>query len=309
MKWAEITVHTTQEATEAVAHIFATVGATGVIIEDPQLVEQYRNSGCWDYCDLPVSEDTMVRVIGYLPMLSDWANALEEIRRRVDELDECGLDKGSGEITWTDIAEEDWATGWKKYYHPVRVGHRLVIKPSWEEFASEPQDLIIELDPGMAFGTGTHATTTLCMEAIETYLKPGMSVVDVGTGSGVLAVAAAKLGASSVLAIDLDPVAVKAAQENVVMNDAQNLVRVLHGDLLQRVTEPADMVVANIIANVIIGMAADVPKIMKPQGLFIASGIIDERLAEVKEAIAHAGLHTLLVQQKNGWSAIIARKE
>lgn len=309
MKWAEVTVNTTREATEAVAHFFEVAGAAGVIIEDPQLIEEYRSTGKWDYCDLPVSTETRVQVIGYLPVLPDLQTKLAELSQQVQGLIDFGLDIGSGEICCREVAEEDWANGWKKHFHAVRVGQRLVVKPSWEVFAAEEQDLIIELDPGMAFGTGTHATTTLCMETMEARLKPGMSVIDVGTGSGILAITAAKLGASPVLAVDLDPVAVKVAAENVAINGLTERILVRHGDLLQNVDEPADLVVANIIAKIIIAMVADVPRIMKPQGIFIGSGIIDERLAEVVEAVGKAGLHIEEVIQRDGWAAIVARKE
>jgi len=309
MKWAEVTVHTTREATEAVAHFFEEAGITGVIIEDPQLIEEYRHAGQWDYCDLPISTETMVRVIGYLPVLPDLQQKIAQITQKVERLGDFGLDKGSGEILCCEVEEEDWANGWKKHFHAVRVGRQLVVKPSWEAFEASGQDLIIELDPGMAFGTGTHATTTLCMEIMETQLRPGMTVVDVGTGSGILAITAAKLGAGSVLAVDLDPVAVKVATENVEMNGLSGPIIVQQGDLLQNVDAPVDLVVANIIANVIIAMAPEVPLIMKKRGIFIGSGIIDDRLPEVIEAIGRAGLKIEEVIQKDGWAAIVARKE
>lgn len=309
MQWAEITVCTTQEATEAVANLFVELGATGVIIDDPQLVERHRDAGAWDYCDLPVSSETGVRVVGYLPVLPSLEDQLGELKRNIEQTRKFFSDIGPGTVTWRAVQEEDWANGWKKYFHPLRVGTHLVIKPSWESFRAVPQDIVIELDPGMAFGTGTHATTTLCMEMLETYLKPDMSVIDVGTGSGVLAITAAKLGACSVLAVDLDPVAVRVASENIAINKVVAQVDTLQGDLLQHVTQPADMVIANIIANVIIGMATDVVHSLKPHGLFLASGIIDERLAEVEAAIRQVGLAVIEIRQKDGWAAIIARKE
>lgn len=309
MQWAEITVVTTQEATDAVANLFTEAGAAGVLIEDPQLVERYRHSGSWDYCDLPVSRETGVRVVGYLPVLPGLEDQVAALRNKVALLRNFLSDIGSGEITWRAVQDEDWANGWKKYYHPLRIGMHLVIKPSWETYAAIPQDLIIELDPGMAFGTGTHATTTLCMEAMELYVKPGMSVIDVGTGSGVLAVTAAKLGAYPVLAVDVDPVAVSVAKENAIMNKVADQIEVLQGDLLRSVTQHADMVVANIVADVIMGMVRDVVYILKPLGMFIASGIIDERLEEVKAAVLQAGLSLVDIRQKDGWAAVIAHKE
>jgi len=308
MQWAEITVRTTQEATEAVADLFTEAGAAGVIIDDPQLVEQYRGKGVWDYCDLPVSPDRDVRVTSYLPVITGWEDQLAELRRKVSLLP-AFLDTGPGEITWRLVEEEDWANGWKKYYHPLRIGEKLVIKPSWEDYTPAPQELVIELDPGMAFGTGTHATTTLCMEAMEHYIKPGMSLIDVGTGSGVLAITAAKLGASPVLAVELDPMAVRVATENVRANHVAAQVEIRQGDLLQSVSQAADVVVANIVADVIIGMVPAVSAVLKPHGLFIASGIIDERLEDVKTAIGGAGLFAVGVRQRDGWASIVARKE
>ena len=308
MQWAEITVRTTQEATEAVADLFTAAGAAGVIIDDPQLVEQYRGKGVWDYCDLPVSPDHDVRVTGYLPVMAGWEEQLAEVRRKVKLLP-AFLDAGPGEISWRLVEEEDWANGWKKYYHPLRIGEKLVIKPSWEVYNPVSHELVIELDPGMAFGTGTHATTTLCMEAMEQYLKPGMSLIDVGTGSGVLAITAAKLGAAPVLAVELDPVAVRVATDNVRVNQVAAQVEVRQGDLLQSVSQAADVVVANIVANVIIAMVPAVLAVLKSHGLFIASGIIDERLEDVKRAMAGTGLSTVDVRHKDGWAVIVARRE
>jgi len=308
MQWAEITVRTTQEATEAVADLFTAAGAAGVIIDDPQLVEQYRGKGVWDYCDLPVPPDGDVRVTGYLPVIAGWEEQLAELSGRVRLLP-AFLDAGPGEITCRLVEEEDWANGWKKYYHPLRIGKKLVIKPSWEDYTPAAHELVIELDPGMAFGTGTHATTTLCMEALEHYIKPGTSLIDVGTGSGVLAITAAKLGASPVLAVELDPVAVRVATENVRANQVAAQVEVRQGDLLQSVSRAADLVVANIVADVIIGLAPAVSAVLKSGGLFIASGIIDERLENVKTALGRAGLSTVEMKQRDGWAAIVARKE
>lgn len=309
MQWAEITVRTTQEATEAVANLFTEAGAAGVVIDDPQLPEKYRHAGTWDYCDLPVSTETDVRVLGYLPVLPNLEERLAELGRKVELLRDFLSDVGAGEISWRKVEEEDWANGWKKYYHVMRIGTRLVIKPSWEAYNAAPEDLVIEMDPGMAFGTGTHATTTLCMETMEKYVQPAMSVIDVGTGSGVLAVTAAKLGAAPILAVDLDPVAVKTAAENVLINNVAGQVTVVEGDLLKKAGQPADLVVANIVADVIMRMIDDVLYILKPQGLFIASGIIDERLEAVKTAMVKAGLALLEIRRQEGWAAIVARKE
>ncbi|HWR38115.1 MAG TPA: 50S ribosomal protein L11 methyltransferase [Patescibacteria group bacterium] len=310
MKWAEISIQTTHEATEAVADIFHDLGSSGVVIEDPELVNSYRRSGSWDYCDIPEALNTeVVTVTAYLPVDERLQEKLRQFEARVNHLAQCDLDKGLGLITWREVQEEDWATSWKQYFHTARVGERVVIKPSWEEYRAEERDLVIELDPGMAFGTGTHHTTAMCICALEEVLKPGDQVFDVGTGSGVLAVAAAKLGAADVLAADFDPVAVRVASENVAANQVGDRVKVEVGDLLTGFSGQADVIVANIIADIIIRMLPDVPKHLRPGGVFIASGIIVERRDEVLNALQAQHLTVEKVSEEGGWNAIIARRE
>jgi ribosomal protein L11 methyltransferase len=179
-----------------VADIFHRLGASGVVIEDPELVNSYRRSGTWDYCDIPEVQDTsVVTVKAYLPVDDQLDDRLRLFERRVEELAEHDIDKGSGLIRLREVHEEDWANAWKEFYHPIRVGERLVVKPSWQEYPAEAGDVVIELDPGMAFGTGTHYTTAMGLEMLEQAVRPGDLVFDIGTGSGILAVAAAKLGA------------------------------------------------------------------------------------------------------------------
>ncbi|MDD4334813.1 MAG: 50S ribosomal protein L11 methyltransferase, partial [Desulfotomaculaceae bacterium] len=204
---------------------------------------------------------------------------------------------------------EDWAGAWKKYYKPVRVGRRLVIKPSWEDYQPLAGDLIIEMDPGMAFGSGTHATTALCLRLLEKYVRPGSSVYDIGTGSGILAIAAARLEAGKVRAVDIDPVACKTAAENVAGNNAGTVVSVQQGNLAEPLPYGADLIVANIIANVIAGFAPHAAAALKPGGIFIASGIIRERAEMVRKAFAAAGLAICEEQADGLWIAIAANKE
>jgi len=172
------------------------------------------------------------------------------------------------------VKEEDWANEWKKYFKPVRVGKNIMIKPTWEAAVLQEGDLVIEIDPGMAFGTGTHPTTVLCLEALEKYVQPEQLVYDIGTGSGILAVAAAKLGAE-VQAGDIDSLAVRIAKENISLNKVEDRVKVEAGDLGEVFIDQADIVIANIIADVIIELLPQLPSLLKPGGLFIASGIID----------------------------------
>ncbi len=309
MKWAEISIQTTHEATEAVADIFHGLGASGVVIEDPELVNSYKRSGTWDYCDIPEAEDdSVVTVKAYLPVDDQLDDKLRLFEQRVNDLARHDIDKGSGLIRLREVREEDWANAWKTYYHPIRVGERLVVKPSWQDYPAAADDVVIELDPGMAFGTGTHHTTAMCLGLLEEAMKPGDTVFDVGTGSGILAVAAAKLGAGAVRAVDNDPLAVRIAGENVAANGTGDTVTVAEGDLLTGLSGQADLIIANIIADVIIRMAPSVPERLKDGGLFLAGGVIADRLGDVTDAILTAGLGVEKVLEEGGWASILARK-
>lgn len=309
MKWAEISIQTTHEATEAIADIFHELGSSGVVIEDPELVNSYRRSGTWDYCDIPEETDIeVVTVKAYLLVDEQLEEKMRIFEERVNELVNHNLDKGQGHIKYQEINEEDWASSWKDYFHPIRVGEHVVIKPSWEEYEQVAGDLVIELDPGMAFGTGTHHTTAMCIRSLEEVIRPGSAVFDIGTGSGVLAIAAAKLGAESVQAVDLDQVAVRVAKENVVINEVERVVNVAAGDLLTGIHGQADVIIANIIADVIIKLVPDIPERLKDNGVLIASGIIVERLSDVTAAILNNNLTIDKVIEEGGWVAILVRK-
>lgn len=308
MKWAEISIKTTHEATEFIAEIFHDLGAAGVVIEDPELVNTYRNSGAWDYTDIPEAFNTeVVTVKAYLPMDEELDDKLRAFEQEVDALAGRDVDKGSGDISFSEVQDEDWETSWKKYFHPTKVGEIIVIKPSWEEYNESPDDIVIELDPGMAFGTGTHPTTSMCVRLLEEIVTGGMEVFDVGTGSGVLAIAAAKLGAARVVASDFDLVSVKTAKDNVAINGASETVEVRQGDLLSHIAHQADVIVANIIADVIIRLLNDVPNKLKPGGALIAGGIIADRVADVTEAVISHGLFVDRVLEEGGWASMVIR--
>jgi ribosomal protein L11 methyltransferase len=309
MNWTEISIRTTHEATEAVANIFHDLGASGVVIEDPELVNAYIQSGAWDYCDIPEVTDTQTVVVkAYLPADKELDGKLKVFEQRVNELSQHHLDKGQGLIECREIQEEDWSTSWKEFFHPAKVGQKIVIKPSWEEYTPSDGEIIIELDPGMAFGTGTHYTTAMCIRALEEIIKPGDMVFDVGTGSGVLAVAAAKLGAKKVQAVDFDNVAVRVALENAAENHVENKIEVAQSDLMAKITGQADVIIANIIADIIIRMLPDVPGKLKDGGYFVASGIIAERLADVTAAVLENKLVIERVTEEGGWAAMVIRK-
>lgn len=306
MEWLEIAVRTPAEGVEPVSDIFIELGTGGVVIEDPALILQYRRDTHPDEWAVPdqAAENSLNLVKGYLPVQDDLPRRVEEIKSLVSQLDL----EPRPEILTHVVAEEDWAVAWKKFYKTSRVGRRLVIKPSWEEYQPRAGDLVIEMDPGMAFGCGTHATTSLCLKLLEKYIKPGVSVYDIGTGSGILAVAAAMLGAGRVLAVDIDPVACKTAAENAARNNVGETVSVRQGNLAELLESGADIVVANIIADVIAGFAPQAAATLKPSGTFIASGIIRDKAEMVRSALAAAGLSVCETLEDGLWVALVSQK-
>ncbi|MGE5629119.1 MAG: 50S ribosomal protein L11 methyltransferase [Solirubrobacterales bacterium] len=307
-EWLEVTIITSSESVEAVCGILYNTNVQGVSIEDPEDIEfKKKNPGDWDYFDetlLEVKEGAIIK--GYYKEDEDFQGYIDYIRESFDEIESFGLDKGQGLITVNKVNEEDWENNWKKYYKPVKVGEKIVIKPIWEEYEAKADEIVVELDPGMAFGTGTHETTRMCIKALEKYVKPDSVIFDIGTGSGILAIAAAKLNASKVIGVDLDPVAVTSAKENVKYNNVEN-IEILHGNLLDVVTGKADIVVANIIADIIMLIVEDVKKCINKGGYFISSGIIKERQDDVVEKLTEAGFEIVENNVDGEWAAIVAK--
>jgi ribosomal protein L11 methyltransferase len=246
-------------------------------------------------------------ITGYLPVDDRLEERLEGLRERLAVLRESGLDPGDG-LAVRFVQDEDWAEAWKAYFRPIRVGRSLVIKPSWETLAAADGDRVIELDPGMAFGTGAHPTTQLCLALLEERVAPGDRVLDLGTGSGILALAAARLGAREVLALDLDPVAVAAARENVAANGLAGVVRVEEGGVEAAPGPPYDLVVANILADVIRDLAPALALQLRRRGLLIASGIIADRAADVTVALRAAGFDLEEERAQEEWRALVCSR-
>jgi len=314
MNWLEYTVLTTTEASDMISNLLIEAGSKGVMIEDKNDVAlNQRPEGQWDIIDEEIARriGDDVKITGYYPIDERIADTVSHIETELRKLQAIEFDFPVGKLTgYThSIDEEDWAESWKKSYKPFRLGSHIVIKPGWERFDPEPEDRIIEIDPGMAFGTGTHETTGMCVELIEEYVKPGMKVIDIGTGTGILAIAAAHMGAKEVLATDLDPMAVKVAAENVEKNGFSGTITTRCGDLLEAVDETGEVVVANIIADVIKMLAAPVRAHIAPGGRFICSGIARERQDEVIEALNAAGYKNLDVREKGEWCAIEAERD
>lgn len=312
MKWSEISIHTTQEAVEPICNILHEAGASGVVIEDPQELVKERKDIFGEIYQLSANDYPKEGVIikAYFVINSIIGKIIEEIKEAVNGLLRYGIDIGFNKVTISEVNEEDWATAWKKYYKPVKISKYITIKPTWEEYEPEnDQECIIELDPGMAFGTGTHPTTVLCIQAIEKKLKKGDQIIDVGTGTGVLSIAAAKLGAASVLALDLDEVAVESAKLNVKLNKVQGVVTVKQNNLLDKVAEKADLIVANILAEVIIRFVDDASSLLNQDGIFITSGIIKRKKQEVKDALLAQDFIIEETLENDDWVAFIAKKK
>ncbi|RXT15499.1 50S ribosomal protein L11 methyltransferase [Ammoniphilus sp. CFH 90114] len=312
MKWSEISIHTTQEAVEAVSNILHEAGASGVVIEDPEMLHREWDVSYGEIYQLSPNDypEEGVIVKAYLPINGHIAETVEEIKQRVQSLEAYDIPIGRAEITLAEVHEEEWAIAWKKYYKPVRISERITITPTWEDYtpASE-EELIIELDPGMAFGTGTHPTTVLCIRALEKYLQSGDEVIDVGCGSGILSIAAAKLGAKSVLAMDLDEVAVKSTFLNSELNQVEGKINIKQNNLLEGISTPVDLIVSNILAEIIVRFVDDAYSLLPLEGMFITSGIIGQKEQEVREALIQAGFDVIEVQELEDWVSIVAKKK
>ncbi|MDR9795813.1 50S ribosomal protein L11 methyltransferase [Aeribacillus pallidus] len=311
MKWSEISIHTTEEAVEPISNILHEAGAGGVVIEDPydlikEREDQYGEIYQLDPEDYP---DEGVIIKAYLPVNSFLGETVEGIKERINNLLLYDIDLGRNHITISEVNEEEWATAWKKYYRPVKVSKKFTIVPTWELYEpAHTDELIIELDPGMAFGTGTHPTTVLCIQALEKKVQKGNIVIDVGTGSGVLSIASALLGADKVIALDLDPVAVDNARLNVKLNKVQHLVQVKQNNLLDDINVKANVIVANILAEVILRFVRDAHERLENGGYFITSGIIQNKKHEVEQALIEAGFTIEETMTMEDWVAFIAKK-
>jgi ribosomal protein L11 methyltransferase len=313
VNWLEFSVTIDGETAEAVVELFNRYGQGQAVVEIPV--------DCLEH-ELPQSKvDARVIVKTYLPL----GQGAREARRRLEEgLWHLGQIYPLPEPAIRELAEADWIEAWKQQYHRLHIGQRIVIVPDWEEYAPAPGEITIRLEPGMAFGTGLHPTTRLCLEALERHLAPGHTVLDVGTGSGVLAIAAAKLGARSVLALDADPVAVAVAGENVKRNGVAERVAVQHGSLPGGDVVPRhflasgeldlldagrfDLVLVNILAPVIAGMAPALAARIEPGGWLVAAGLIESQERDVMDALMAQELQVVERAQEKDWVLLVGRR-
>ena len=313
MKWTEVLIKVDPQAVEAVTDILYGLGAQGVAIDEPVDVQRLREDELyWDYIDEKLLENDTeeTKIMAYFS--EEETNLPEKIaviKEKIRNLTEFGLSIGSGTVELSNVNQEDWESAWKQYFKPVHVTDRIVVKPEWEEYSPQEGEIVIEIDPGMAFGTGTHETTSMCINQIEKNLKSGDTVIDIGCGSGILSMAAVLLGAEKATGVDLDPVAVRVALENVELNNLQDKIEILHGNLTDVIREKADIVVANIMADIILMLLEDVREFIKDDGLFISSGIIQEKRAAVEARLLEKNFSIVEVETKGEWCAITAQKK
>lgn len=312
MIWTEVQIITTPEAEEAITNIFYEAGVEGVVIESPNdLMILKNNEVLWDYVDERIIEmDPEITIIkGYINETEEIEEMIYEILNRIKKLPSFGLDPGSCELMITKVNQEDWANSWKKYYKPVKVGNHFIIKPTWENYFKAEDDIVIEIDPGMAFGSGLHETTQLCIRNLEKYVKPKDIVIDIGCGSGILALAAGNLNCEKVIGVDLDSMAVRVARENVEHNHLENIIEVREGDLLDVIHEKADVIIANILAEVIINLTTQIKPYLRENGIFISSGIILAKIDGVVDGLISNGFEIIEVERMGEWASVVAQNK
>lgn len=310
MDWIEVQIITTSEAVEAVSVILERYGLTGIVIEDKSDLalsweERYGEIYQLDPLNYPQNG---VRVKTYISIESWQENILKDIQFEVRKLSEMGLNPGPVFVGYKIINQDDWAHEWKKYFHPFKVTNKLTIKPTWEDYIPNDHEIIIEIDPGMAFGSGTHETTSLCLRKLEKYITKNTNVLDVGCGSGILSITAAKLGAPSVLALDLDPVAVKVARSNIKQNNVEDRVNVIENDLLNGINQKFDIIIANILAEIISKMIKDTTRVLNPDGVFIMSGISKGKIHLVTSELNTHGFKITEKNTEGDWVLLVAKK-
>lgn len=304
MYWLELAVKVHPDAVESVSELLSRYTSEGVVIEEPiELIDEGQ--------EYRILTGQPVHVRAYLPLDGKEEKARQRIEEGLWHLSSLGA-HFVGKLETRTVNEEDWANAWKDYFHVTHIGRRLVIRPSWREYMPKAHEVVLTLDPGMAFGTGLHPTTRMCLEELEKRVQPGMRILDVGTGSGILSIAAAKLGAESVYAIDNSSVAAESAAANVALNGLSERVNVVLGILddaeAERLAGQYDLVLANIIAHVIGSIAPQLARVLTPGGVLISSGIIEARRQDAEGPLQAAGLEPIEQVMIEDWLALIWRK-
>ena len=303
MEWTDIRLTVSKADAEMAEAVATLIAEGGIYIEDYSDIEQQvAEIAHVDLIEQELLDKPRDTVIIHL-YLEPSAQPAETLALIAARMEAAGLDYTA---EMEKVEQEDWQNGWRKYYHPMEIGRRLAVVPSWQEYDTDRVKLV--LDPGLAFGTGGHETTSLRLEALDRLVKGGERVLDIGTGSGILAIAALKLGAAEAEGVDIDPVAVRTAGENAALNGVADRLTVLVGDLSDKASGKYQIITANIVANAILSLAPAVPGLMAEGGVFIASGIIDTRKDEVLAGLRAAGLTVRQVSEKRGWECIVCTR-
>jgi ribosomal protein L11 methyltransferase len=307
MKWTQIVLDVNEESAQPVCDMLYDIGIESVEIIDHHLSKEEIKALFIDYIEEQVLANKNMQIKCYVSDEEPIQKILENIMNGLKRLNEF-VPTQNITVSTAETNEENWANNWKNYYKPFKIGKNIVVTPIWEEEKiSSEGDLVIKIDPGMAFGSGTHETTSMCIKLLSQYVGPESDVIDVGCGSGILAIAASKLGAKHVVGVDLDENAVKVAKENVAHNDLKAHIDIKHGDLLQNIEMKADVVVANILANVIILLTDDIKRLIKEEGVFISSGIINDKIDDVTKKLVDSGFEVMDVLRDGEWAAIVAK--
>ncbi len=303
MKWIEVKVLFKPKkeilVEELIADIFENADTGGVAIERPD-IEPVEG---WD--PGPVTKPVHYSVAGYIPAEANAEYKLKIIETGINALIKEGI---YCELVYSTIADEDWSEKWKEYFKPVKITDRLVVKPTWREYKASKDEMIIEIDPGMAFGTGTHATTDMCIQLMEKYLNEDNSFLDVGTGSGILMVAADLFKASKMTGTDIDEIAIETAEKNLLLNKVNpEKFTLIKGNLSETINEKFDFVAANILAEIIVTLLPDINKVLKRDGLFVCSGILEEKADMIVKKMEETGFSIIEVTKKDSWAAIAGK--
>lgn len=315
MNYYEVKIYTSTEGIEPLSGVLMMLGHDTFVTEDKSVIDDFlekKNTYDWDYVDeevLLMGQDES-NITLYMEVSEDAMHQIDQIKAAVADLKTQDDQEIYGRLAVESrlVCDDDWKDRWKEYFKPARITDNIVVKPSWEEYEPEEGDKIIEIDPGMAFGTGTHPTTKMCIRHLQKYIESADDVVlDLGCGSGILSIAAALCGSDSVKGVDIDPDAVAASIENVAKNHLENHIEIRQGDVTKGLGFTADIIAANLIAPLIVGLAEDIAKHLSGKKIFISSGILSEQKEHVSEALEHAGFEILEILEEDEWCAIAAR--